>query len=104
MSEPAGLAAAELSARLGWNRGRTAAAVAGLRELGAAVEETDAGLRLHCDDPLAAGDIVSGLTRIPRAALEVRRVCASTNDLVRDGHAVRLCVAEAQTSGRGRRG
>lgn len=98
---PAGEAVERLG---GWSAGRLSEAVSELQRLGADVAETPQGLSLPCADPLDPGAVAAAATRIPAAGVEVRRVCASTNDFVRAGDGLRACAAEVQTAGRGRRG
>ncbi|MGH8272066.1 MAG: biotin--[acetyl-CoA-carboxylase] ligase [Gammaproteobacteria bacterium] len=75
-----------------------------LRTLGAPIVETAAGCVLTLADPLDAATIREALPPTCRIAVNVRRVCASTNDELRTGEMPAMCVAEAQTAGRGRRG
>ncbi len=80
------------------------AALRDLRALGASIVETTAGCTLALPDPLDEVAIRKALPPACRIALGLRRVCASTNDEVRTGTMPVVCVAEAQTAGRGRRG
>lgn len=91
--------------RLGIGDGALAARLSALRALGAPVTEDAHGLRLACPDALDAGAIGAGLAGLePIPGVDVRHVCESTNARACTGGVPRLCLAEAQTAGRGRRG
>lgn len=94
----------EIARRLNWCPSEVAAAASGLAALGAELGGGAQTPMLRLADPLARERIAADLGRLPPVAVEVRRVCESTNDRVRHGPGWRLCVAEAQTAGRGRRG
>ncbi|MGH8428571.1 MAG: biotin--[acetyl-CoA-carboxylase] ligase [Gammaproteobacteria bacterium] len=99
------LALATLRARLGgWTDERLAAATADLGALGASLVESGDGIALQLSDPLDATAIRAALPQHPSFSVTVLRVCSSTNDWVRAKTGRVLCVAEAQTAGRGRRG
>lgn len=94
-----------LARRLGLGQAALRSRLSALASLGAPVTEDGHGLRLACADALDAGAISSGLSDMDRPpAVEVCRVCESTNALAGRGPGPRLCLAEVQTAGRGRRG
>lgn len=95
----------EAARRLGIGHAELAARLSALADLGAPLHEDARGLRLDCPDLLDAAVIGAGLSDLPvPAEVEVRRVCESTNALAGAGPMPRLCLAEVQTAGRGRRG
>ncbi|MGH8160586.1 MAG: biotin--[acetyl-CoA-carboxylase] ligase [Gammaproteobacteria bacterium] len=75
-----------------------------LRDLGAPLVETADGYVLELDDALDAAAIRAALRARAAVTVKVCRVCASTGVEVRKLTPPALCVAEAQTAGRGRRG
>ncbi|MGH8274301.1 MAG: biotin--[acetyl-CoA-carboxylase] ligase [Gammaproteobacteria bacterium] len=75
-----------------------------LDALGAPVAEAADGYTLELRDPLDAEAIRAGLPQVQAATVVVRRVCVSTNEVTRTLEPPSVCVAEAQTAGRGRRG
>lgn len=96
---------AEAARRLGLDASRLAGCLSALAALGAPVREDAGGLRLDCTDSLDAATIRDGLSELaPPPAVEVSRVCESTNARAAAGPVPRLCLAEVQTAGRGRRG
>lgn len=99
---PAAVSWERLSGRLGYSREGLASAVDELRALGAPLVETAEGLTLELADRLDAEAIRDALPK--NYGVLVRRVCASTNEELRASTPPAVCVAEAQTAGRGRRG
>lgn len=100
----AGLPRAEAARRLGWPPERVDTTAAGLAALGAEIELDPNGLALRLAEPLARASFAAALAGVPDLAVEVCRVCESTNERARPGRGWRLCLSEAQTRGRGRRG
>lgn len=99
------LSRAHVARRLGMGGDALAARLSALRALGAPVAEDGRGLRLVYPDALDAGAIGAGLAGLePAPAVDVRHVCESTNARAGTGAVPRLCLAEVQTAGRGRRG
>lgn len=95
----------EAARRLGIEPSALAVRVSALEGLGAPVREEAGMLRLACPDLLDEDAIRAGLADLdPLPDVEVRRVCESTNARAAGGHGPRLCLAEVQTAGRGRRG
>lgn len=93
-----------LGAQLECSSERLAAAFGDLHTLGAPIVETTAGWMLALSDLLDKEAILRALPPAHRIAVDLRRVCTSTNDEVRTGPVPAVCVAEAQTAGRGRLG
>lgn len=104
LAQGAGVARTEAARRLGCSRAQLQAATHGLAALGALIECDPQRLALRLAEPLARERLAAALAGSPAVAVEVCRVCRSTNDRVRAGSGWRLCLAEAQTRGRGRRG
>ncbi len=99
------LSRAEAARRLGLDPYRLASRLTDLVALGAPVHEDETGLRLVLTDALDAATITTGLADLEwPPAVAVYRVCESTNALAQWGSGPHLCLAEAQTAGRGRRG
>lgn len=80
--------------------------VARLQALGVPItRRVDGALALDYGDRLQGAVIAAGLADLARPPqVEVRRVCESTNRLAAHGNPPRLCLAELQTRGHGRRG
>lgn len=102
---PGPLSRSCVARRLGIGDDALAARVSALQGLGAPVAEDGHGLRLAYADALDADAIRLGLAGLePAPAIDVCHVCESTNARAGAGAVPRLCLAEVQTAGRGRRG
>ena len=94
-----------LARRLGLEPSALPSRLSALKALGVPISEDGHGLRLICTDALDARAVGSGLSDLDHPpVVEVCRVCESTNARVGGGPGPRLCLAEVQTAGRGRRG
>ncbi len=88
----------------GWAPCRLEAAAAGLKAFGAQIDVSASSLRLRLNDPLEKETIQAGLSNGSTVAVDVCRICTSTNERVRQAVGWHVCAAEAQSAGRGRRG